>query len=63
MYKNYHQLIYIIISFYVLLIDKTECVIYLPFQVIENDIYNGNKPLDIIKNIKESKLFSELYIG
>ena len=63
MYKNYHQLIYIIISFCVLLINKTESAIYLPFQVIENYIYNGNKPLDIIKNIKESKLFSELYIG
>ena len=62
MYKKY-QLIYIIISFSILLINKSECAIYLPFKILENDIYNDNKPLNVIRNLNESKLFSELYIG
>jgi len=64
MYKN-NQIIYIIISFSILLINKFECAIYLPFKILENDIYNDidNKPLSTIKNLNESKLFTELYIG
>ena len=62
MFKKY-QIIYIIISFSILLINKSECAIYLPFKILENDRYNDNKPLNVIRNLNESKLFTELYIG
>lgn len=60
---NKFQLIYIIISFSILLINKFECAIYLPFKILENDLYNDSNPLNIMKNLNESKLFTELYIG
>ena len=61
MIKNKKNIfIFIIILF---LICKFKCAVYLPFKILENDIYNDNKPLNVIRNLNESKLFSELYIG
>ena len=53
----------ILIFLFFLFINISHCAIYLPFKILENDELDNNNPLDIMKNWKELKLYTELMIG
>ena len=53
----------ILIFLFFLFINISHCAIYLPFKILENDELDNNNPLDIVKNWKELKLYTELMIG
>ena len=47
------------------IINKYECTIYIPFKILEESNINNNYLYisDIIKYLKEPKIYSELLIG